>query len=60
MDWQYDRSLERNSELCVLVMYIPIMENIETADFADAINRELYSRSVQIRNYLHHAEGTKH
>lgn len=36
------------------------MENIETADFADAINRELYSRSVQIRNYLHHAEGTKH
>lgn len=41
-------------------LYIPIMENIETADFADAINRELYSRSVQIRNYLHHAEGTKH
>lgn len=57
MDWQYDRSLERNSELCVLVH---TLENIETADFADAIKRELYSRSVQIRNYLHHAEGTKH
>lgn len=29
-----------------LYKYIPIMENIETADFADAIKRELYSRSV--------------